>query len=102
MPLTVMTRGNRVRRGLAHRLAAIERSGETVVWVYALTVDLAPGQIDGLAGVGGEQVRAVTGGGLTAVVGSVPAATFAEESLPRLLSDLASIERVGRLHHQII
>jgi hypothetical protein len=102
MPLTVMTRGNRVRRGLAHRLAAIEQTGGTVVWVYAITVNLAPGQIDGLVGVGGEQVRAVSAGGLTAVVGSVDTGVFGEKALPSLLSDLASIERIGRLHHQII
>jgi hypothetical protein len=73
-----------------------------VVWVYAITDGLSPDQLAGLSGVGGEHVRAVTEAGLAAVVGSVDAAEFGEEARTSLLSDLASIERLGRAHHQVI
>jgi hypothetical protein len=73
-----------------------------VVWVYAITDGLSPDQLAGLSGVGGEHVRAVAESGLTAVVGSVDAAEFGEEGRTSLLSDLASIERLGRAHHQVI
>jgi hypothetical protein len=82
------------------RLAA--PAGMRVVWVYAITDDLGPGQFAGLAGVGGERVRAVAEAGLTAVVGSVEARAFGEDALPGLLGGLDNIERVGRAHHQVI
>lgn len=82
------------------RLAA--PAGKRVVWVYAITDDLGPGQFAGLAGVGGERVRAVAEAGLTAVVGSVEARAFGEDALPGLLGGLDNIERVGRAHHQVI
>jgi len=55
-----------------------------------------------LTGVGGECVRPVSEAGLTAVVGSVDARTFGEDARASLLSDLVSIERLGRTHHQVI
>ncbi len=75
---------------------------QRVVWVYAITDDLGPGQFSGLAGVGGERVRTVTDAGLTAVVGSVEARAFGEDALASLLGGLDNIERVGRAHHQVI
>ena len=101
MPRTVMTRSNRVRRALGRR--ALQRGqAHQVVWVYAITDGLKPDLLAGLTGVGGEKVHAVSEAGLTAVVGSVDAAQFGEEARPSLLSDLVSIERLGRLHHQVI
>jgi gas vesicle protein GvpL/GvpF len=101
MPRSAMTRSNRVRRALGRR--SLQRGqAQQVVWVYAITDGLKPDLLAGLTGVGGEKVRAVSEAGLTAVVGSVEAAEFGEEARPRLLSDLASIERLGRAHHQVI
>lgn len=102
MPRTVMTRSSRVRRALGHRRALQRTHADQVVWVYAITDGLTPDQLAGLAGVGGESVRAVSEAGLTAVVGSVEAGSFGEEARSSLLSDLASIERLGRAHHQVI
>ncbi len=102
MPQSVTARSNRVRRALAHRLASHPGPARRVVWVYAITDDLKPQQLAGLTGVGGERVRAVTEAGLTAVVGSVDAQAFGEQARTSLLSDLASIERLGRTHHQVI
>ncbi|HWG61654.1 MAG TPA: GvpL/GvpF family gas vesicle protein [Streptosporangiaceae bacterium] len=75
---------------------------DEVVWVYAITDRLDEDQITGLTGVGGEPVRGITEAGLTAVVGSVAARDFGEDALTSLLTGLASIERVGRAHHQVI
>jgi hypothetical protein len=79
-----------------------DRAAGQVVWVYAVTFDLDPDRLLGLAGVGGEPVRTVTETGLSAVVGSVDAAAFGETSLPGLLADPASIETVGRAHHDVV
>jgi gas vesicle protein GvpL/GvpF len=80
-----------------------ERQAEAgVIWVYGITDHLQPARLSGLTGVGGEQVRAVTEAGLTAVVGSVDARTFGEDARASLLADLARIELLGRAHHQVI
>jgi len=102
MPQSVTARNNRIRRSLGHRQASQDGPVRHVVWVYAITDDLKPEQLAGLTGVGGEQVRAVTEGTLTAIAGSVDARSFGEEARTSLLSDLASIERLGRAHHQVI
>jgi hypothetical protein len=102
MHQSVTARSNRVRRALSHRHARQHVPPGHVVWVYAITDDLAPGQLGGLTGVGGEPVRSVTEAGLTAVVGSVEARTFGEQARADLMSDMASIERLGRAHHQVI
>ena len=102
MPQSVTARSIRIRRSLGHRHASRPGPAGQVVWVYAITDDLKPDQLTGLTGVGGEPVRAVTEAGLTAVVGSVDERTFGEEARTSLLSDLASIERLGRVHHQVI
>jgi hypothetical protein len=98
----VTARSNRIRRALSHWHARQHAAAGHVVWVYAITDDLTPDQLAGLTGVGGEQVRAVTEAGLTAIVGSVDAQTFGEQARADLMSDLASIERLGRAHHQVI
>jgi hypothetical protein len=102
MHQSVTARSNRVRRALSHRYARQHVPPGHVVWVYAITDSLAPGQLAGLTGVGGEPVRAVTEAGLTAVVGSVAARTFGERARADLMSDLPSIERLARAHHQVI
>lgn len=102
MHQAVTARSNRVRRALSHRYARQYVPPGHVVWVYAITDNLAPDQLAGLTGVGGEQIRAVTEAGLTAVVGSVEARTFGEQARADLMSDLPSIERLARAHHQVI
>jgi hypothetical protein len=99
---SVTARSNRVRRALSHRQARQHVPAGHVVWVYAITDGLAPDQLAGLTGVGGEEVRTVTEAGLTAVVGSVDARRFGERARSDLMSDLPSIERLGRAHHQVI
>ena len=102
MHQSVTARSNRVRRALSRRQARQHVPAGHVVWVYAITDSPAPDLLSGLTGVGGEQVRAVTEAGLTAVVGSVDAGTFGEQARADLMSDLPSIERLGRAHHQVI
>jgi gas vesicle protein GvpL/GvpF len=102
MHQAVTARSYRVRRALSHRYARQHVPPGHVVWVYAITDSLAPGQLSGLTGVGGEPVRAVAEAGLTAAVGSVGAGTFGEQARAGLMSDLASIERLARAHHQVI
>jgi hypothetical protein len=81
---------------------AVQAPVSEVVWVYAVAAHLDPGQLSGLTGVGGEPVRAVAEAGLSAVVGSVDAAAFGDSSFPNLLADVASIETIGRAHHQVV
>ena len=102
MPQMVTARSNRLRRAIGHRQAGQQVPAKHVTWVYAITDRLVPEQLNGLIGVGGERVRAVSEAGLTAVVGSVDAEVFGEQARTTLLSDLASIERLGRVHHQVI
>ena len=102
MPQMVTARSNRLRRAIGHRQVGQQVPAKHVTWVYAITDCLVPEQLNGLTGVGGEPVRAVSEAGLTAVVGSVDAEAFGEQARTTLLSDLASIERLGRTHHQVI
>ena len=102
MPQMVTARSNRIRRAIGHRQVGQQAPAEHVIWVYAITDRLVQEQLNGLTGVGGECVRAVSEAGLTAVVGSVDAEVFGEQARTTLLSDLASIERLGRVHHHVI
>jgi len=79
-----------------------QAAASTVVWVYAVVAHLDPVRLSGLAGVGGEPVRAVAAAGLSAVVGSVDVAAFGGGSLTSLLADLANVETIGREHHQVV
>jgi hypothetical protein len=73
-----------------------------VVWVYAVTADVDPHRLYPLTGVGGEQLRIVEGATLRAIVGSVDAAAFGEDTLSSVLADLTKIELMGRVHHEVI
>ena len=73
-----------------------------VVWVYAVASRLDSERLSGLAGVGGEPVRAVCADDIHAVVGSVDAAAFGESSIASMLGDLADIEPIGRAHHEVV
>jgi hypothetical protein len=75
---------------------------EQVTWVYAVADGLDPARLSGLAGVAGERVRAVAGGGVHAVVGSVDGGAFGESSMASMLADLEHVEAIGRAHHQVV
>ncbi|MES4908768.1 MULTISPECIES: GvpL/GvpF family gas vesicle protein [unclassified Streptomyces] len=79
-------------------------TGTEATWLYAVTsADLADAGVPaGLTGVAGEPVRLVVGGGLAAVVGSVPLSDFDERALREHLEDLRWLERAARAHHQVI
>ena len=97
--------GRLARPGFRRAAAAVapaDPAERTVVWVYAVTPDFGAQPLSGVTGVAGEPVRVVTEAGLAAVVGSVDQAVFGEESLTSLLTDLATVEMVGRAHHQVI
>ncbi|ONK15422.1 GvpL/GvpF family gas vesicle protein [Streptomyces sp. MP131-18] len=77
--------------------------GERRYWyVYAVTPAAGPPPPDGLRGVDGAPLCAVPHDDLTAVVGAVPAADFAEEPLRRHLEDLAWLEATARGHQRVI
>ncbi len=71
------------------------------LWLHAVVRDLDPARLVGLTGVGGQAVRPVPAGGLTAVVGPVDLAEFGEEPLRRNLEDLTWLEAVARTHHRV-
>lgn len=72
------------------------------IWVYAVT-DGEPGALlTGLAGVGGQPVRALSSAGLTAVVAELDPAEFSEAALRRNLEDLSWVEASARAHHSVI
>ncbi|MEU5841017.1 GvpL/GvpF family gas vesicle protein [Rhodococcus sp. NPDC047139] len=75
----------------------------TGVWMYAVTDEaLAGHEIEAASGVSGEQVRTVSEGGLTAVVGTVPLEGFGEAALTRNLEDLDWLENVARAHDSVV
>ncbi|HEY2578021.1 MAG TPA: GvpL/GvpF family gas vesicle protein [Streptosporangiaceae bacterium] len=75
---------------------------EHVIWVYAIISVLEPGLLDGLTGIGGEQVRVVTEHDVGAVIGSVDARMFGEEALQQSLAQPGELEAVARAHHHIV
>ncbi|MFB6441528.1 GvpL/GvpF family gas vesicle protein [Streptomyces sp. NPDC056411] len=79
-------------------------SGSTVRYVYAVcragtAVDAAAGRI---AGLEGGPVRTVVGGGLAALVSSVPAGAYDEEGMRTRLENLSELAALARTHHAVI
>lgn len=73
------------------------------VWAYAVVrAEAAEQGFAGLHGVAGEPVRAVSGSGLTAVVGTVGLGEFGEEPLRRNLEDLDWLAATARAHDAVI
>jgi hypothetical protein len=73
------------------------------VWAYAVVGDEAADYSLGrLRGVAGETVRAVTGSGLTAIVGTVGLDEFGEEALRRNFEDLDWLAPTARAHDAVI
>lgn len=77
-------------------------------WVYAVVngadgadgVD--PNLLAGMTGVAGEPPRTTSANGLTAVVGTVPLATFGEDALRRNLEDIDWLARVAQAHDAVV
>lgn len=76
--------------------------GEAVVYVYAITPELAPGALADLEGIEGSAVRVLTADDLTAVVSSVDAETFGEQGLRRNLEDMRWLEKTVRGHNRVV
>ncbi|MGZ4524956.1 MAG: GvpL/GvpF family gas vesicle protein [Mycobacterium sp.] len=73
------------------------------VWTYAvLGGEAAELDLGRLQGVAGEPVRAVTGSGLTAAVGTVGLDEFGEAALRRNLEDLDWLAATARVHDAVI
>lgn len=78
-------------------------SEATGVWLYAIVVrDGADERVRGLRGVADEPVRAVEGGDLAAVVGTVPLADFGQDALRRNLEDLDWLAAKAWAHDAVI
>ncbi|GGZ08666.1 gas vesicle protein [Streptomyces nitrosporeus] len=79
-------------------------AGSDAVYVFAVCLP-APGTAvtAGLTGLpGGQDVRTLRAGELTAVVQTVCAADFAEEAWQARLSDRDELERYARAHHRTV
>jgi hypothetical protein len=74
---------------------------DAVAYVYAVT-DAGASEPDVAAGVDGAPVRRIVAGRLAAVVSSVDAVRFSEESLRRSLEDLQWLEATARAHHAVV
>jgi gas vesicle protein GvpL/GvpF len=73
------------------------------VWAYAVIGgEAAEHSFGRLRGVAAEPVRAVTGSGLTAVVGTVGLDEFGEEALRQNLEDLDWLAATARAHDAVI
>lgn len=75
---------------------------EAGVWLYAVAGRIGPQWLSDASGVGGQPVRTVEAGGLTAAVTTVSLSEFGEEPLRRNLEDLPWLETVARVHHHVI
>jgi hypothetical protein len=76
---------------------------ESLVYLYGVAdATLASSLRRGLAGVGGVPVRVLVSGRLAAVVSSVDALHFGEESLRRNLEDLSWLTATARAHHGVV
>lgn len=71
-------------------------------WVYAVTESVGPDLLTGMTGVAGEPLRTTGATGLTAVVGTVPLATFGEDALHRNLEDIDWLARVAHAHDAVV
>jgi Gas vesicle synthesis protein GvpL/GvpF len=71
-------------------------------WVYAVAEHVGAACLEGVAGVGGAPVRAISAAGLAAVVGDVPLPEFGEAGLRRNLEDLDWLEATARAHHRVV
>ncbi|MFI6583084.1 GvpL/GvpF family gas vesicle protein [Embleya sp. NPDC050493] len=73
-----------------------------VDWVYAILPDSTAAVSADVPGVAGEVPHVVRSGSLAAIVGSVPAGEFSEDSLQERLGDLSWLESSVRAHHRVV
>jgi Gas vesicle synthesis protein GvpL/GvpF len=73
-----------------------------VIWVYAIVSGLGPSLPDGLTGIGGEPIRAVSERGVCALIGSVDSQVFGEKALQQSLSEPGQLEAIARAHHDVV
>jgi hypothetical protein len=78
--------------------SGVERDGG--VWLHAVVSARQP--LPDIIGVGGQRVRAIRSGDLTAVVSPVPLREYGEQALRGNLEDLDWLERIARAHHLVI
>lgn len=77
---------------------------EEMTYVYAVGRDdpALHGLASRLPGVDGRPLRPVGGGGLCALVSSVPADSFGEQGLAAQMEDLERLETIARAHHLVV
>lgn len=75
---------------------------ETGTYLYAVTRDISPDRVAGIAGLGGDGVRLVEHEGLYAVVSTVDLAEFGDDALRKNLEDISWLEKVARTHDAVI
>ncbi|WP_299531618.1 GvpL/GvpF family gas vesicle protein [uncultured Streptomyces sp.] len=83
------------------------RTGSTdagsALYVFAVCRDADPSAVAAVPGFeGGETVRTLSFGPLTAVVQTVPAADFTDEVWQARLGDRGELERYARAHHDVV
>ncbi|WP_037356021.1 GvpL/GvpF family gas vesicle protein [Amycolatopsis orientalis] len=71
-------------------------------YCYGVTEFAAENPVEGLAGLRGSPVSAVSGAGLTALASPVPDAEFTEASLEENLENLAWLEEIARVHNTVV
>jgi hypothetical protein len=74
----------------------------TGTWVYAVASAIPRDALAGVAGVGGNSVRVLEGGGLAAAVDTVGLEDFGEQPLREHLEDLDWLNNTARLHHHVV
>ncbi|WP_031081240.1 GvpL/GvpF family gas vesicle protein [Streptomyces sp. NRRL WC-3549] len=88
---------------MTQRTAEPSSTDADALYVFAVCGTRAPAGFTGLPGVpGGEAVRTLPFGELTAVVQTVRAADFTEEAWQARLSDRPQLERYARAHHHVV
>ncbi len=71
-------------------------------YLYAVTSDTGLPCPEGLAGVGGTEVRAISHAGLVAYVSTVPLDRFGAEPLRESMEDLDWLGETARAHHRVV
>jgi hypothetical protein len=76
--------------------------GEVGRYLYAVTRGVDANALAGTTGLGGEPVTTVEQDGLVAVIGSVDLDEYGEAGLREHLEDLTWLERVARIHDDVV
>lgn len=76
--------------------------GELARYLYVITRDVSPAQLDGVTGLGGGRLELVHHRGLAAIVSDVDLDEYGEEALRENLERLDWLETVARAHDAVI